>query len=329
MSIKSHIIADIKSIFLFVLIFCISCKRTENRAEVKTVGVYEIKGTSAVAKGEITDLGDGVVTIGFCWNHGVIPTIDNTKVSLLSVGVVGPFFATIQGLDPVTGYLLRAYVTDYYGTTYGDLVEFTTIYDYETDTLIDIQGYKYPAVKIDTLWWMAENLRVLKLNDGTDIPLITGNTDWKTTALPAYCWPGNDFSKKEDYGLLYNWNAVNTGKLCPAHWHVSTYPEWVLIDNFLYLQTGDKLKETGTDHWPPRNSEATNSIGFTALPAGYRDGSDGHFYSLGYEGFWWTSTETSQTAARSTNISYQSGFLSGNYSSIKKNGYSVRCVKNY
>ena len=53
---------------------------------------------------------------------------------------------------------------------------------------------------------------------------------------------------------------------------------------------GGKLRESGTSHWNAPNSGATNSSGFTALPAGYRDGGNGAYYRIGKECYWWSST---------------------------------------
>jgi hypothetical protein len=50
------------------------------------------------------------------------------------------------------------------------------------------------------------------------------------------------------------------------------------------------MKDAGTAHWNP-NVGATNSSGFTGLPGGYRD-FIGPFYSVGYYGYWWSSTES-------------------------------------
>ncbi len=75
--------------------------------------------------------------------------------------------------------------------------------------------------------WMAENLRTTKLNDGSEITLVTDNTEWARISSPAFCWYNNNASDSpDDYGVLYNWYAVNTGKLCPAGWHVSDETEW-------------------------------------------------------------------------------------------------------
>jgi len=56
-------------------------------------------------------------------------------------------------------------------------------------TVSDIDGNVYSLVKIGNQVWMASNLRVTQLNDGTAIPLAT--VDWNSGA-PAYCWYNND-----------------------------------------------------------------------------------------------------------------------------------------
>ena len=80
---------------------------------------------------------------------------------------------------------------------------------------------------------MAENLRATKYNDNTSIPLVTEDGKWPVLTTPAYCWYKNEEYYKTDYGALYNWFVVNTGKLCPAGWHVPSLDELRLIREFL------------------------------------------------------------------------------------------------
>jgi hypothetical protein len=59
---------------------------------------------------------------------------------------------------------------------------------------------------------MVENLRTTRYNDGTAIPLVTDDTEWKKLTTPGYCWYNNDQATYgSTYGALYNWYAVNTG----------------------------------------------------------------------------------------------------------------------
>jgi len=97
----------------------------------------------------------------------------------------------------------------------------------------DAEGNLYKTVKIGIQTWMAENLRTSKYNDATAIPLVADDSAWINDKTGAYCWYNNDVAFKYPYGALYNWYAVNTGKLCPTDWHVATDAEWSILINYL------------------------------------------------------------------------------------------------
>lgn len=194
-------------------------------------------------------------------------------------------------------------------------------------TVTDKDGNVYHSVKIGTQTWTVENLKVTKLNDGTSIPNVTANTEWSILTTPGYCWYNNDVANKNLYGGLYNWYAVSTGKLCPISWHVPSDAEWTTLINFLGGETvaGGKMKEVGLSHWNDPNIGATNSSGFTGLSGGVR-GNFGTFYYLGGDGYWWNSTESSISNARSIVLHFYDSNAS-RYSDLKWIGFSVRCIK--
>jgi uncharacterized protein (TIGR02145 family) len=202
------------------------------------------------------------------------------------------------------------------------------------DNLIkDSDGNIYTSVQIGTQVWMAENLKTTKYNDGTSIPIVTDGTAWAALTTPGYCWYNNDATTyKATYGALYNWYTVNStsngGKnVCPTSWHVSTDAEWTALTTYLGGESvaGGKLKETGTTHWVSPNTGATNETGFTALPGGYR-GYDGTYYSVGYGGDWWSSTENSATGAWYRYMGCSSAGVDRGDGS-KQYGFSVRFVQ--
>lgn len=158
--------------------------------------------------------------------------------------------------------------------------------------------------------WMMENLKVTRYNDGSVIPMVTEGTAWSNLTTPAYCWFDNDgITFKDNYGALYNWYAVNTGKLCPAGWHVPTDAEWTALTDYL--------------------GGNNNKNGFKALPVGGRYGK-GYFYGIGRYGTWWSSTEHSAPIAWGRNVHCRYGdcgtVMRDNHS--KRIGFSTRCVKN-
>jgi uncharacterized protein (TIGR02145 family) len=196
-----------------------------------------------------------------------------------------------------------------------------------TTTVKDIDGNVYHVKKIGKQYWTLENLKTTRLNDGKALPFITDDASWDNLSYGAYCFYKNDASFKDDYGALYNWYAVNTKKLAPKGWHIATLEDWNALISFAGGNTtaGGKLKETGTEHWKSPNVGATNSIGFRALPGGFRY-VKGACVNMGHSGVWWTSTEWDQVFAHL--ISLRTDLvITENLQLYKQYGMSARCVR--
>lgn len=189
----------------------------------------------------------------------------------------------------------------------------------------DGDGNNYPVVQIGTQMWMAENLKTTKMNDASPIFNVIDNVIWDSYTSPAYCWYNNDGAAYKDlYGALYNWHAINTGKLCPTGWHAPFDNEWTALVTFLGGESnaGGKLKETGTVHWIIINTGATNESGFTALPGGTRYVGVAEFSSIGQRAAWWTATMPYTYSIWNN----ENSVFHGSFSNAE-DGFSVRCVK--
>ncbi len=196
------------------------------------------------------------------------------------------------------------------------------------DPLTDIEGNIYKTVLVGNQVWIAENLRTSTLADGTEIPEITDPGDWSELASSGLCWYNNDkAANKDSYGALYNHYTVNSGKLCPEGWHVPSRDELLQMRDVLgdTLTGGGKLKEEGTLHWNSPNTGAVNSTGFTALPAGIRY-FEGTYNSLSYFTSFWSSTAADDNKAWYLSLYYSDAVAAMNKTS-KKDGFSVRCIK--
>ena len=221
-----------------------------------------------------------------------------------------------------------------------------------TPTVTDIDGNVYNTVLIDDQCWMKENLKTTKYRNGASIEYPgTNSSAWLYNTTGAYAWYNNDISWKEKYGALYNWHAVNNTKgLCPEGWHVPSDAEWTQLVDYVVLQgysndytdpngAGNALKScrqvdsplgedcATSDH--PRWKEDTNhygfdEFGFSALPGGNRF-SDGNFFSNGYYGYWWSSTEISSFYSRRRSMNYDHGNIY-RYYEAPNIGCSVRCL---
>ena len=209
----------------------------------------------------------------------------------------------------------------------------------EKGTVNDVEGYVYQTIKIGEQWWMAENLRTTKFNDGENIPLVTENLIWARLSTPGYCWYNNDYLIYGSvYGALYNWYAVNTRELCPSGWHIPSDNEWHNLALYLdphsvwagntseSMIAGGKLKESGITHWLNPNAGATNEIGFSALPGGARWNTSGKFLFVGETGYW-SCTDVFRYRA----LSYKAESLFRGYGENSeigsRVGNSIRCIK--
>ena len=163
-----------------------------------------------------------------------------------------------------------------------------------TSTMTDTDGNTYNTVAIGTQCWMAENL-----NYATD-------NSW---------WYENNGEYGDIYGRLYTWTAALTA--CPDGWHLPTDDEWTTLTDYLGGENvaGGKLKETGTTHWLSPNTGATNSSGFTALPAGFRYYVGVSFNRLGLSTYWWSATAYSSAYAwgRDLSCNGEGAYLYHNY----------------
>ena len=177
---------------------------------------------------------------------------------------------------------------------------------------------------------MVKNLDVNTYRNGDPIPHATNDAVWASLTTGAWCWYNNDSATyAATYGKLYNWYAVMDPRgLAPAGWHIPSNAEWVELTNCLggSAIAGGALKESGLGHWLSPNTGATNSSGFTGLPAGFRYSTDGKFGGIGMETYWWSTTPCCPSDAWVSHLSfYVPNHIITN--GPEKSGISVRVVK--
>lgn len=203
--------------------------------------------------------------------------------------------------------------------------------------ITDADGNVYTTVTIGTQTWMVENLNTTKYNDGTAIPL-RDYAHWESSADGAYTNLKDDATQANTFGRLYNWYAVNTGKLAPAGWHVPSHTEWQTLIDFIGGAgvAGGKLKEEGYVHWSVPNTGATDEFGFTVLPGSWRLNDQPTLPQsieslVGKSAHYWTSTShTLVDYAQHRSFAFDSEAVSGvltNDFAKKSIGMSVRLIK--
>ncbi len=210
----------------------------------------------------------------------------------------------------------------------------------------DVEGNFYPTRIIGGREWMATNLRTTFYNDGEQIPYVTDTIQWLITENPGFCWYGNDYdSNDEKYGVLYNWYAVETGRLCPKNWEIPTDADWKVLEGVVDSQywvesfEWDKIGRRGYDAgshlayngqlW--ETGTLTLYFGFnlnsdfSALPGGRRN-EDGIFVEITQNAYFWTRTFDLENLPWYREISKDYINIYRGVTT-KNQGFSVRCIR--
>ena len=291
---------------------------------VSTKPISAIGSSAAISGGNVSDVGGALSMVrGICWSENTNPTIASSLVSEDWYDGTGSFTSFITNLTENKTYYARAFASNQAGISYGDQITFNT-----TSTVTDVEGKVYNTVNLGSQVWLMENLATTKYNDGTPIPMVPDQTQWNNLPTPGYCWFNNDRTTYSVNGALYNWHAVNTGKLCPTGWHVPADDEWTTLTTYLGRDAGEKLQKPGIMQWSDELFNKDSCL-FWAVPYGIRDTIIGFETPGGCSGTietsrWWSSTPSGAYTAWSR---YWYPVVVEKVEYSKKNGFSVRCVK--
>ena len=218
--------------------------------------------------------------------------------------------------------------------------------DIDYGTMTDSRdGKVYKTVKIGDQTWMAENLNYY---DSTDLSVKkkswcfgkkdNGDSTTCDVAGRLYTWAAaidsvklaNDADNPQDcgYGKICTLPDTVYG-ICPSGWHLPDTTEWnTLFTTVGGLSTAGKaLKSRRGWHtgWTD-GGNGLDSFGFTALPVGYCS-YNGNFDEDGYGAIFWSLAEGDSDCAYSIGVGYGGG-MARNECDRKRNGFSVRCIKN-
>jgi len=207
------------------------------------------------------------------------------------------------------------------------------------ETVTDIDGNVYKTVRIGNQVWMASNLRVTHYPDGTAISKGNKNDVYSNLSVGVYTVYMDETSNADTYGYLYNWYAIK--KIAPSGWHVPTDDEWKELEMTLRMSqseadgtgfrgTNEGSKLAGnTGLWNSgtlENDSEFGTSGFAVLPGGYRSHTNGHYFSMGYGGYFWSATVFDSPNAWYRKLAYaNSDIYRSNHN--KKDGHSVRLVR--
>ncbi len=214
-------------------------------------------------------------------------------------------------------YLVKLEVKDLDGLTsialdtvkvFGENTDIDRLYDPR-------DGNTYRTVKIDGLWWMAENLRFGKL-----IPNSREQTDNDTVERYRF----TDWAACDTVGGVYSWfeamnyEVDNPKGICPDGWHIPSYAEWKKLYQAFPMSYAHKY--FGKNGLSGLNLDISNS-GY------YCEEIFGEHSNTG--GFWTTSYVLTPTVYNVCRIMFSkddSAYLNGEYWENFRTITSDRCV---
>jgi len=193
---------------------------------------------------------------------------------------------------------------------------------------LNYNGFVYRTIVIGNQEWTVDNLRTTAYNDGSPILKVVDGTLWTENKTGAFCAYSNDEANVTQFGYLYNWYAVNSGKLAPStgNWRVPTDADWTKLIDFAGKDSlaGEKLK---SETWPYELVKGKDEFGFNGLPGGFRDAAFVGFFDLiMMSGYYWCSTAATEFNAWVRVLRYDKKGIERNAMSFGT-GYSVRLVR--
>ena len=202
--------------------------------------------------------------------------------------------------------------------------------DVELGSMTDSRdGQVYRTVKIGNQTWMAENLNYYDVSlDGRS--WCFGAENSVTTPNCAmtgrlYTWAATVGKAEDVCGYLHecDLDSGNIQGICPDGWHLPSKEEWSVLVNVVGGASVAGMVLKSSSGWDDLGN-GSDDFGFSALPAGFRNG-NGSSDNDGIGAYFWSSTEYGNDAY------YMYLFYYGGSASIENNGgkyagYSVRCL---
>ena len=221
-------------------------------------------------------------------------------------------------------------------------------FEFVENAVADVDGNTYDGIRINGKLWMASNLRTTHFNNGRQIGRFASSDGGKK---PYFEYPDVDKTKLKDYGLYYNFEAVNTGLLAPKGWHVPSKEEWEELFAFIAqhpeynLDMNDKRAfgsyiakslcskigwaESLYNNAVGCNPVENNSTGFNLFQAGYWLAPGATSENFGSHTYLWSSSPDVSSSVYAWYVgTYYNSSCMYLYANARSNGRNVRCVRN-
>lgn len=172
----------------------------------------------------------------------------------------------------------------------------------------DVEGNTYKTVIFSDQEWMIEDLKTVHFNNNEELEIVQDPLTWSKMEHSAIC---KDSIFNNHY---YNFYVIQDNRnICPIGWHISTHKDWDFFKSGL------------------KNLEQTSKNEFNLLMEIFPSNKAGRRYENGVylaqlmSSYWWLFDESGKAYFRTSSSFYTMEITE---EIGKKNGLSIRCVKN-
>jgi uncharacterized protein (TIGR02145 family) len=190
-------------------------------------------------------------------------------------------------------------------------------------------------IKIGNQKWDNDNLKVIALNDGTPIFFADTREKWDSIfriGEPAYCFHKNDTSG--NYGYLYNYYAIESGKLAPEGLRIPSKIDVLELIDFLDKESVKgamllKSKDTTNSLFTNWKINGVDKYGMNLRPYGFRLDDSKEWYFANKVYYWSQSLEQNKIEIMVITEINDDPFLLEKTIEEKNSNYGlyVRCIK--
>ena len=275
--------------------------------EIPSITISEVKCTdvTTIVKTYATDGGGQITERGFYWGPNAEPSEADNKV--VFENEVGYKTKALLGLTPNTTYYVKAYATYSEGTSYSEVVSFTTL-----KTPVE---YEYVDLGLPSgLKWATHNI-------GATAPEEYGNYYAWGEIVPKETYTQENSETFGEYMDDISGNVQYDAATCnwSGDWRIPTNNEMQeLIDNCTWTWT----TQNGVDGYNVASKVNSNSIFLPA--AGYRYGTS---LDAGNYGRYWGSTPYTDDTSYFLDFIRYSSITHRVVATHRYSGYSIRPVR--
>lgn len=200
---------------------------------------------------------------------------------------------------------------------------------------LNAMEHEAKLIKIGNQKWDNDNLKVSTLNDGLPICFADTREKWDSLfkiAEPAYCYHKNDSTGS--YGYLYNYYAIQSGKLAPNGMRIPAKSDMIELIDFLDSESVKsatllKSKDTVNGYLPNWKAFGSDNYGMGIKPCGFRLDDNKEWYFANKVYYWCQSNEPKQIEMMVITEINEDPFLLEKTVEEKNSNYGlyVRCIK--